>query len=74
MIIIIKPLLVTSWYRPPDSGVDKFNYFETPIGKLDVENVEYYVMGEMKCNLRLITTLNHNSLTLLNNIFIIYVN
>jgi hypothetical protein len=26
----------------PDSVVDKFNYFETIIGKLDAENVEYY--------------------------------
>ena len=37
-----KPFLVTTWYRPPDSPVDKFNYFETLVGRLDAENVEYY--------------------------------
>ena len=29
-----KPFLVTTWYRPPDSIVEKFNFFETPIGKI----------------------------------------
>ena len=38
-----KPVLVT-WYRPPNSPVDKFNYFETLVGRLDAENVEYYLM------------------------------
>ena len=35
-----KPFLVTTWYRPPDSPVDKFNYFETlvaVVGRLDAE-------------------------------------
>ena len=32
-----KPFLVTTWYRPPDSPVDKFNYFETLVGRLDAE-------------------------------------
>ena len=28
-----KPFLVTTWYRPPDSIVDKFDFFETLLGK-----------------------------------------
>ncbi|CAH3043012.1 unnamed protein product [Porites lobata] len=35
-----KPFLVRTWYRPPDSIVDKFNFFETLIGKMDAENVD----------------------------------
>ena len=45
-----KPFLVTTWYRPPDSIVDKFNFFETLIGKMDGENVEFYLLGDLKCN------------------------
>ncbi len=65
-----KPFLITTWYRPPNSVVDKFNYFETLLGKLDAEQVEYYVMGDLNCNLSS-PTLDHNS-TLLNNITNLY--
>ncbi len=46
-----KPFLVSTWYRPPNSNVDKFNYFETFIDMLDAENVEYYVLGDLNCDL-----------------------
>ena len=60
-----KPFLVTTWYRPPDSAVDKFQYFETLVGKLDAENVEFYVLGDLNCNLKS-ATLDHNSNLLTN--------
>jgi hypothetical protein len=32
--------------RPPDSLIDKFSYqFETFVGKIDAENVEYYLLN-----------------------------
>ena len=65
-----KPFLITTWYRPPNSIVDKFNHFETLLVKLDAEQVEYYVMGDLNCNLGS-PTLDHNS-TLLNNITNLY--
>ena len=46
-----KPFLVATWYRPPNSNVDKFNYFETFIDMLDAENVEYYLLGDLNCDL-----------------------
>lgn len=46
-----KPFLIVTWYRPPDSTVDKFNIFETLIGKLDSENVEYHLLGDLNCNI-----------------------
>ena len=46
-----KPFVVTTWYRPPDSLVDIFRPFEELIGKLDSENVEFYVLGDLNCNM-----------------------
>ena len=45
-----KPFLIVTWYRPPDSTVDKFDIFETLIGKLDSENIEYHLLGDLNCN------------------------
>ena len=44
-----KPFLVATWCRSPDSLIDKFSYFETFVGKIDAENVEYYLMGDLNC-------------------------
>ena len=40
-----------TWYRPPNSTVDKFRLFETLVGRIDVEGVEFYILGDMNCNL-----------------------
>ena len=36
-----------NWYRPPDSPIGIFSPFETLIGKLDSENIEYFLMGDL---------------------------
>ena len=36
-----KPFVVATWYRPPDSPIGIFSPFETLLGKLDSENIEY---------------------------------
>ena len=46
-----KPFLVITWYRPPDSTVDKFSCFEKLVGKLDARGLEYYLMGDINVNL-----------------------
>ena len=35
----------------PDSTVDKFNAFESLVGRLDTLNVEFYIMADINCNL-----------------------
>ena len=45
-----KPFLVASWYRPPDSSVDKFDLFERLVGRMDAEGLEYYILGDMNVN------------------------
>ncbi|XP_066020848.1 uncharacterized protein [Pocillopora verrucosa] len=46
-----RPFAVMTWYRPPDSSIDLFRPFEELIGKLDSENIEYYVLGDLNCNM-----------------------
>ena len=55
-----KPFLIVTWYGPPNSVVDKFNHLETLQGKLDAENIEYYVVGDLNCGLSS-TVLDHSS-------------
>ncbi len=38
-----KPFLVATWYRPSNSNVDKFNYFETFIDMLKMSSTIYWV-------------------------------
>jgi hypothetical protein len=44
-------MIITAWYGSPNSPVVKFNNFETLLGILDSENIEYYLMGDFNCNL-----------------------
>ena len=46
-----KPFVVSTWYRPPNSLVDIFRFFEAFIGELDSENMEYWVLGDLNCNI-----------------------
>ena len=46
-----KPLLVARLYRPPFSPTDLFSSYEAFIGKLDSLDLEYYLLGDLNCNL-----------------------
>ena len=46
-----KPFVVVTWYRPPDSPIGIFSSFEHLIGILDLENTEYYLMGDLNCDM-----------------------
>ena len=60
-----RPFLVSTWYRPPQSPPDIFNSFEQLVGKIDAENSELYLLGDLNCNL-LPCTSDHNSANLTN--------
>ena len=55
-----KPFLIVTWYRPPNSVVEKFSHLETLLGKLDAENIVYYLVGDLNCDLSS-TVLDHSS-------------
>ena len=38
---ITKPFYIVTWYRPPNSLVETFTYFEQLVGKLDALDAEY---------------------------------
>ena len=48
-----KPFLVVTWYRPPWSSAELFSHYETLVGKLDSLELEYYLMGDLNCNMAL---------------------
>ena len=46
-----KPFLIATWYSPPCSSVDLFLYYESILEKLDSFGLEYYLLGDLNCNL-----------------------
>ena len=46
-----RPFLVGTWYRPPNSSHQSFRLFEEIIAKVDAENSELYLLGDLNCNL-----------------------
>ena len=60
-----KLFVVATWYRPPDSPISIFSPFETLIGKLDSENIEYFLMGDLNCDM-IATRYDNNTCKLMN--------
>ena len=46
-----KPFLVTTVYRPPNASADFFEHFENLIKAIDDENKEFYILGDLKCDM-----------------------
>ena len=64
-----KPFVVATWYRPPDSPTEIFVHFESLVGRLDSQNVDLYLMGDLNCNLASSTfDTNTNLLTSIANV------
>ena len=59
-----------TWYRPPSSPPDLFGEFEKIIAKIDAENIELYILGDVNCNL--LPETNAHISSFLANIFDIY--
>ena len=60
-----KSFIVATWYRPPNSPFELFSDFESFVGKLDAEGKEYYIMGDLNCNILLSSLNNVNTQALL---------
>ena len=59
MVHYSKPFIIVVWYRPPNSLYEAFSYLENHVGRLDSENVEFYVMGDVNCNMVLLSDTNY---------------
>ena len=55
-----KPFLIATWYTPPCSLIDLFLHYESFLEKLDSLGLEYYLLGDLNCNL---ASLQHDSNT-----------
>ena len=65
-----KPFEVATWYRPPDSPTEIFVHFESLVGRLDSQNVDLYLMGDLNCILASSTfDTNTNLLTSIANVY-----
>ena len=65
-----KSLIVVNWYRPPNSPVRLCSHLENLIGKLDLTNFDFFLLGDM--NIDMATTKSDNDARQLNNIAAIY--
>ena len=61
-----KSFIVATWYRPPNSPFELFSDFESFVGKLDAVGKEYYLMGDLNCNILSSSLNNVNTQALLN--------
>ena len=50
-IPFVKPILITTVYRPPDSLVEIFDTLESHLSRIDIENKESIFAGDINCNL-----------------------
>ena len=46
-----RPLLISTWYRPPDSPTCHFDYFEKIMKKVDLTSYEYFLLGDISVDL-----------------------
>ena len=45
-----KPLVVSTWYRPPDAKIELLDYFEYFLKNIDTDNKEVLITGDFNCN------------------------
>ena len=61
-----KPIIISTWYRPPNSPSELFGDSEAFVGRLDTEGKEYYIISDLNCNMLPTSCSNINTQTLLN--------
>ena len=66
-----KPLIVVNWYRSPNSPGRLYSHLENLIGKLDLTNFDFFLLGDMNADMAT-TTESDNDARQLNKIADIY--
>ena len=46
----IKPFMISTWYRPPNSSIDLFIKFESILRLIDIEEKESIIVGYLSCD------------------------
>ena len=45
-----KPLLISTWYRPPDAKIELLVHFEIFLQNIDEEDKDFVITGDFNCN------------------------
>ena len=53
-----KPFLISNWYRPPNSPIELFDKFEVLLAKVEAENVESNILGDINYDMMAVTPAN----------------
>lgn len=61
-----KPFLISTWYRPPNSTLEKMHTFENILECVDATGLDYYLLGDINCDLLHLTTMSQISTRLCN--------
>ena len=46
----VKPFLINTWYRPPNSHFQLFDSYEEIVKNMDIENKEMVLVGDFNCD------------------------
>ena len=65
-----KPILISTWYRPPDTPIAIFDNFEELIAKMDSTGHEMFLLGDF--NVDFMPDVNANNTNKLKEIFSTY--
>ena len=53
-----KSFHISNWYRPPNSPIELFDKFEVLVAKIEAENVESNILGDINCDMMAVTPAN----------------
>ena len=53
-----KPFLISNWYRPPNSPIELFDKFEVLLAKIEAEDVESNILGDINWDMMAVTPAN----------------
>lgn len=54
-----KPIIIVTWYRPPNSNITILNNFEMLLQKLDDINIDFIITGDLNCDMITKNPTNH---------------
>ena len=46
-----KSFLISTWYRPPNSSLDQLHKFENLVELIDATGLDFYLLGDINCDL-----------------------
>ena len=47
----VKPFLISTWYRPPNSCKDLFDKLQVILDKIEFLGIENNIIGDLNCNM-----------------------